>query len=211
MSSLPFTSPQEPEYAWEVATLFPEQGGWTEEQYLDLTDHAKRGIEFTDGRLEFLPMPTELHQELIAFLYRALYEFVTKRQLGKVHFSGLRLRIRPGKIREPDIIFLHKDHFQARHNRVWNGADLVVEVVSEDPKDRKRDYEEKLLAYAERGIAEYWIVDYQRRIVVLHRLDGQRYAIHGEFTSGQQAASVLLPEFSIDVDALFAVADEIPE
>ena len=68
------SSPQlssEADYVWEVATLFPEQGGWTEEQNLDLTDHANRGIEFTDGRLSFLPMPTELHQELIAFLYRA--------------------------------------------------------------------------------------------------------------------------------------------
>jgi len=211
MSSTPFASPQEPEYAWEVATLFPEQGGWTEEQYLDLTDHAKRGIEFTDGRLEFLPMPTEIHQELLEFLYRALYEYASKRQLGKVHFSGLRLRIRPGKIREPDVIFLHKDNFSARHNRVWDGADLVVEVVSEDPQDRKRDYEEKLLAYAEKEIAEYWIVDYERRVVIVHRLDGERYAVHGSFTTGSQAESLLLLGFSIDVDALFAAADEIPE
>ena len=35
------------------------------------------------------------------------------------------------KLRLPDIIFLHKDHFHARHNRVWDGADLVMEVVSE--------------------------------------------------------------------------------
>ena len=208
------TSPQisaDADYVWEVATLFPEQGGWTEEQYLELTDHARRGIEFTDGRLEFLPIPTELHQELIAFLYRALYEFVSKRQLGKVHFSGLRLRIRPGKIREPVIVFLHKDHFQARHNRVWEGADLIVEVASDDPKDRKRDYEEKLVAYAEAKIAEYWVVDYERRVVIVNRLGGQRYVVHGQFTEGQQAESVRLPGFSIDIDALFAAADEIPE
>jgi Uma2 family endonuclease len=156
-------------------------------------------------------MPTELHQELLAFLYRALYEYVSKRQLGKVHFSGLRFRIRPGKIREPDIIFLHKEHFDARHNRVWDGADLIMEVVSDDPKDRKRDYEEKLVAYAEAKVAEYWVVDYERRVVVVHRLDGDRYVLHEDFTSGDQAESVLLPGFSIDVDALFAVADEIPE
>jgi len=211
MSSSPLTSPQEPEYAWEVAALFPEQGEWSEEQYLELTDHSKRRVEFTDGRLEFLPTPTEIHQELLEFLYRALYEYVSKRQLGKVHFSGLRLRIRPGKIREPDIIFLHKDNYGARHNRVWDGADLVVEVVSDDPQDRKRDYEEKLIAYAEKEIAEYWIVDYERRVVIVHRLDGERYGVHGEFSRGQQAESVLLSGFSIDVDALFAVADEILE
>jgi Uma2 family endonuclease len=108
-------------------------------------------------------------------------------------------------------MFLHKDHFDARHNRAWEGADLVMEVVSEDPKDRERDYEDKLHAYAEAKVAEYWIVDYQRQVVVVHRLDGERYAVHGEFKRGQQATSVLLEGFAIDVAALIAVADDIPE
>ena len=211
MSSSPFTSPQEPEYAWEVATLFPEQGGWTEEQYLELTDHSKRRIEFTDGRLEFLPKPTDVHESLVEFLFFALHQFVAKLQLGKVRWTGIRLRVRPGKYRFPDIIFLHKDHFHARHNRAWEGADLVMEVVSGDPKDRERDYKDKLLAYADAKVAEYWIIDYERRVVIVHRLDGERYAVHGSFTSGGQAESVLLPGFSIDVNAIFAAVDEIPE
>jgi len=98
-----------------------------------------------------------------------------------VYFNGMRVRIRPRKLRLPDVLFLHKDHFHARHNRVWDGADLAIEVVSDDSKDRKRDYEEKLADYAEGKVAEYWIVDPQRQVVVVHRLDGDRYAIHGEF------------------------------
>jgi len=98
-----------------------------------------------------------------------------------------------------------------RSNRIWKGADLLMEIVSGDPKDRKRDYEDKLADYAATNVAEYWIVDPERRIVTVHHLDGERYAVHGEFTRGQQAKSVLLRGFSIDVDALFAAADEIPE
>ena len=63
MSSTPL--PQEPEYAWELATLYPAQGDWSEVEYLELTDHSNRRIEFTDGRLEFLPMPTEIHEALL--------------------------------------------------------------------------------------------------------------------------------------------------
>src|SRR3954464_5119733 len=111
MTSMPHIPSQEPEYAWELATLYPEQGEWSEEEYLELTDHTNRRIEFTDGRLEFLPMPTEIHEALVRFLFLALYGFVDKKKLGEVYSNGIRLRIRPRKNRLPEVIFLHKDHF----------------------------------------------------------------------------------------------------
>jgi Uma2 family endonuclease len=83
--------------------------------------------------------------------------------------------------------------------------------VSEDPKDRERDYDQKLLDYAEAKVGEYWIVDYQRRLVIVHRLAGDQYAVHGEFTSGQRATSALLRGFEVDVAALFAAAEDVPE
>jgi Uma2 family endonuclease len=211
MSAAPSSLPYEGDYAWGIAALFPEQGEWSEEEYLDLTDDTNGRVEFTDGRLEFLSMPSELHQELVELLFVALREFVLRTRVGKVHTSGLRLRIRPRKIRLPDIIFLHKDHFHARHNRVWDGADLVMEVVSDDPKDRQRDYEEKLADYAEARVAEYWIVDPERRVVLVHRLQDGAFVVHGEFAAGQHATSELLDGFAVDVAALFAVIDEIPE
>jgi Uma2 family endonuclease len=195
----------------EFPQRIKQHGEWTEAAYLDLTDGTNRRIEFTDGRLVFLPWPTEIHQELMEFLYRELFAYVDRLNLGKVHFSGLRLRIRPGKIREPDLIYLHRDHFHARHNRVWDGADLVMEVVSDDPKDRDRDYHEKLQDYAEANVAEYWIIDYERRLVTVHRLHEGRYTTHGQYNPGQQATSELIDRFSIDVSDLFEVADAIPD
>ncbi|HEY2416251.1 MAG TPA: Uma2 family endonuclease [Pirellulaceae bacterium] len=211
MSTAPLSSTPEADYAWEVATLFPAQGDWSEEAYLGLTDGSPRRIEFTDGRLEFLSDSTEVHESLVRFLFFALHEFVEKRSWGKVHWTGIRLRIRPGKIRLPDVIFLHKDHFHARHNRAWDGADLVMEVVSDDPKDRARDYEEKLVDYAEAKVPEYWIVDYERQVVIVHRLEGSQYQVQGEYSRGQRAKSALLGGFGVDVGALFDVADEVPE
>ena len=45
----------------------------------------------------------------------------------------------------------------------------------------------------------------------LHRLEGDQYKVHGQFTRGQHAASALLNGFVVDVAALFAAADEIPD
>jgi Uma2 family endonuclease len=210
MSFIP-PSAADAEYAWQIATLFPPQGTWSEEAYLDLTDGTNRRIELADGRLEFLPMPTERHQALAGFLYHALLLFATKHDLGIVPFPPLRVRTARGGYREPDVLFLRKENFHLRSNRIWKGADLVVKVVSGDPKDRERDYEDKLRDYAESGIAEYWIVDYDRQIVIVHRLDGPNYAVHGQFSHGQQATSALLSGFCVDTAQLFAAADNIAE
>src|SRR5262245_30911989 len=96
------------EPTWEIAHLFPVQGDWTEEEYLALdTNHL---IEFADGHLEFLPMPTQTHQFILLFLYRTLWAYVTERRLGTVLAAPLRVRIRPKKYREPDVLFMAAHH-----------------------------------------------------------------------------------------------------
>src|ERR671922_1797826 len=73
--------------------LSPLQGLWTEEQYLRLTDLTNRFIEFTEGSVEVLPMPTRKHQAISRFLFLALLAAV--RPLGgTVFYAPLRLRIR---------------------------------------------------------------------------------------------------------------------
>lgn len=55
---------------------------------------------------------------------------------------------------------------------------LVVEVVPSsdtNPQSRERDYVDKRREYAQRGIAEYWIVDPVAAIVLVLRLTGQEY------------------------------------
>jgi Uma2 family endonuclease len=179
-----------------------------------LTDHAKRRIEYTEGRLEFLPTPTEVHETIktiTQFLFLASYQFVDQRKLGEVYSNGIRFRVRSRKLRLPDVIFLHRDHFHARHNRAWDGADLVMEVVSDSPADRQRDHEQKLIDYAEAKVSEYWIIDPERKTVVVHLLTGDQYSVHGEYGRGQVAVSALLAGFGVDVGSLFATAESIPE
>ena len=211
MSSAPLTNSSTPDFAWDVATLFPEQGSWTEEAYLDLTDGSNKRVELIDGRLEFPTVPTEVHQALVGFLYRTLLTFAAASGIGVVPFPPLRVRVKPGKIREPDVLFLSNENLHHRSNRLWTGADLVMEVVSPDLKDRQRDYEEKKAEYAEGGIPEYWIVDPTAQAVVVLSLEAGRYVEHGRFTPGESATSPTLPGFGVDVTELFAVTKDIPQ
>lgn len=180
--------------------IVPPQGQWSEELYLALTDHDNRLIEFTDGFLEVLPMPTNKHQCILAFLYLAFRQFIEPRG-GKVLFAAVRLRIRTRKFREPDLMLLLSAKDERRQNRFWLGADLALEVVSEDKPER--DLVDKRDDYAEARVPEYWIVNPQSEVITVLRLQGDGYVEAGAYRRGQTAVSVLMPEFSVIVDEVF--------
>lgn len=180
--------------------LLALQGLWTQEQYLKLTDQTNHLIEFTDGDIELLPMPTRRHQVILLLLYELLKNFLQPLG-GKVLVAPLRLQIRPGKFREPDVLLLQDADDPRNQEAFWLGADLVVEIVSPDRPER--DTEEKPIDYAEAGIPEYWIVNPLDETITLLTLRGDAYARHGVFCRGDHAASLLLDGFSVQVDEVF--------
>jgi Uma2 family endonuclease len=194
----------EPEPAWEIARLFPPQGTWSEEDYLDLeTNHL---VEFSDGNIEVLPMPTVMHQLMVLYLYKRFDSFVESRQVGRVLVAPLKVRLRTGKFREPDILFLRRGKIARMGNQYWDTADLVMEVVSDDNRDH--DLKKKRREYALAGIPEYWIVDPQNSTITVltlnPRKDKQSYIVHGRFVPGARATSKTLPGFEVDVTAVFS-------
>ena len=203
MASVPqltTTLPSAQEWKDILEEILPPQGEWSEDEYLVLTDHRNRLVEFTDGFLEVLPMPTDKHQSLLKFLFLAFYGFAEFRG-GKVHFAPLRLQIRPGKFREPDLLLLLSAADSRRQNRFWLGADLALEVVSEEKPER--DLVEKRGDYAEGRVPEYWIVNPQTETITVLRLRGDAYEETGTYRRGESAASVLLAGFSVAVSAVF--------
>ena len=188
------------ELTWEIAQLFPAQGQWSEEEYLALD--TNRLVEFSHGRTEVLPMPTQSHQLLVIALFALLRSFVRTRKLGTALLAPMRVQLWPGKYREPDILFMRTEHDDRRTERRWFGADLVMEVVS--PDDPARDLVIKRREYAQAGIPEYWIVDPTRKSISVLTLSGQTYALHGAFDEDAVATSVLLDGFTVNVRAVFA-------
>ena len=188
--------------AWKdfLFEVMPRQGTWTEEQYLAITDHTNRLIEFTDGCLKPLPMPTDRHQAILAFLYEAFNRFVRPGG-GTVRFAPLRLRIRSDKFREPALLLVRSASDPRRQDRFWSGADLALEVVSADKVGR--DLIDERGDYAEGGVSEYWIVNPQDATITILALEVRTYEEVGVFRRGQSAASRFLEGFAVDVSAVF--------
>jgi Uma2 family endonuclease len=190
--------------------LLPLQGLWTEQQYLKLTDQTAHLIEFSDGEIELLPMPTDRHQAISQFLFLALLQLV-RQTGGKVQYAPLRLRIREGKYREPDLLVVLDAKDPRRQNAFWLGADLVIEVVS--PDDAERDTRVKRLDYAEAGIPEYWIVNPEDETITVltlgagaapeGRQHGAIYAEHGVYHRGETATSRVIGSLAVQVTHVF--------
>ncbi len=190
--------------AWEIACLYPEQGYWEESDYLSIgTNHM---IEFDNGFIEVLPMPTLLHQFIVQFLVDGLRQYVKEFATGFVLTAPLPVRLWQLKYREPDIVYLRPDRVRIVRGQP-EGADLVMEIVSEGATNRERDLKTKPAEYARAGIAEYWVVDPEEHRIIVFALEGQTYRTHGEFGRGTVATSVLFPAFNVSVDAVFAAGE----
>lgn len=202
------------EPVWELAQSFPTQGNWTEDDFFDLDGRGtvrRRLHELSDGNLEVLPMPSPMHQRILLYVVLLLREYVLKAELkGEVLFAPMPVLLFPGTIREPDILFYYFDRI-APGETYPRGADLVMEIVSQSPEDRKRDLVTKKQEYAQAGISEYWIIDpFEETITVLMLPKrAKAYKTHGEFQEGDNATSKLLKGFSLDVSKVLQSANPV--
>lgn len=184
--------------------VLPYQGDWTVERYLELD--TNRLIEFTNGFIEVLPMPEEIHSFVQRFIFAAVEAFLAGRGKGVAHYAPFKVRVRPAAFREPDVCILTDEADPRRGRKYWAGADVVIEVVS--PGGETRDYYDKRSDYADAKIPEYWIVDPAKRELLVFQLSDREYVVRGILRPGQVAESAVLAGFQLDVGKCFAAADK---
>jgi Uma2 family endonuclease len=207
IANSPLSLSDEPTPVWGIAQFFPPQGGWTEGDYYAID--AKRSLEFKDGKLEVLPMPTVSHELIVRHLFRLLSAFVSVNDLGEVFFAGMKWRPREGLIRMPDVMFVATENLHRVNEQAFEHFNLTMEVVSPDAESYKRDHADKRIDYAEHGVREYWIVDPQERRILVHTLEQGRYRLHEEYLPGMQASSSVLSGFAADVTAVLDAAKSL--
>jgi Uma2 family endonuclease len=183
---------------WQLAKLFPPQGSWTETDYLTLD--AGRLMEFDHGCVEVLEMPTKEHQRTVQAIYRLLFAHVQSTAVGEIFVAPLPVRLWDQKFREPDVVFVAAQ--RGEYEGYPDGADLVMEVLSDDATSRRRDTIVKVEDYAKAGIPEYWMIDLAERQISVGVLRSGEYEFI-QYSAGQQAESSVLKSFNVPVTQLF--------
>src|SRR6266850_3997448 len=65
--------------------------------------------ELWDGELIMSPTPSFFHQEISLRLYRALFDHVDRRDLGKVIAAPIDMVLSPHRVAQPDVAFIAKE------------------------------------------------------------------------------------------------------
>jgi Uma2 family endonuclease len=184
----------------------------TLEEYLNYDDGTETRYELVDGILVAMGSENPLNPQIAGFLFSVFL------QLGIPAFRvviGHQVEVNSAyaSARQPDLLV----HSEASEKAI--SADgkllrlnhpvplLVVEIVSNsetDTQSRTRDYQEKRLEYADRGIPEYWIIDPIAAIVVILTLEGGKYQ-EQKFQGKQFISSPTFPNLNLTVEQILKV------
>lgn len=176
------------------------------EEYLEY--FAADFAELVDGVVIKMSPVMVSHNELLAFLFDLLRYFLRQTNGGRVFIAPVVMRLKPKKAREPDIqVLLPENTAKVKKSFVDGAADLVVEIVSEESRDR--DTVTKLAEYEGAGVKEYWIFDQEKETPLFYGLDEQgKLILH---TPDEQGVyhSIVLPGLKLQLEWLWQ--DPLPD
>lgn len=166
--------------------------------------------EYVNGQRTDEEVPSFLH-EAITFWLGAVFHGWLKGG-GWVLGSEAKFAVSPTRGRKPDVsVYLRGSAPSRRASLLEIPPFLAVEVLSPSPRDQVRDRVEKLFEYAAFGVRYYWLVDPDLRIVTIYELQGDgRYAVALAASAGQHPAPGA-EDLVLDLDALWAHVDSLPE
>lgn len=149
-------------------------------------------LELIDGLLLRMSPKTREHENVIEWLNRWLMTAVDAERYAVRVGGPLTLE---GSEPEPDLIVVPRSTPRPYHPA---SAALVIEV---SVSSRRRDLRTKPALYARARVDEYWVVDLDRRRLIVHRLpgdDGYREVVEHSPDGRVAAAAVPLPELAVD-------------
>jgi Uma2 family endonuclease len=152
--------------------------GWTVDMLETLPDDGRR-YEIIEGELFVTPGPSYPHQRVLRELLLRLHTYPVGSQDAEVIFSPADVRSGPRTSVQPDLFVLKKPVRPGAHG--WPDLEtlmLAVEILS--PATARADRSVKRRLYQDRGIAEYWIVDVDARLIERWRPADDRPEVLGE-------------------------------
>ena len=172
---------------------------------IELLPESSNRYEIIDGELLVTRAPHWGHQKASTRAVNALDSWSVETGLGEaVATPGIIFTDADNVI--PDLVWISQERLKEGlddEGHLVVAPELVVEVLSQGTKNEQRDREMKLKLYGERGVLEYWIINWRSPQVEVYRRQDVALQLVCTLFPGDEITSPLLPEFSCAVSRLF--------
>lgn len=160
--------------------------------------------ELVEGEVLVSPAPTTPHQRASRRFLVTLDRLLSESGLGEVFDAPYDVHFGVNTVVQPDLIVVLADQAAiVQHEGIVGVPALVIEILS--PSSRRADAIIKLGAYARHGVPEYWLVDLEAPVVVVHwRPVAGVYQEVAPFGPGDILRSPTIPLLAIDLSPIFA-------
>jgi Uma2 family endonuclease len=162
-----------------MAMSVPTEKRWTADEARQINEanpaHWPR-YEVIGGELLVTPAPRLLHQDAVLQMAALLRGHIDANGAGHTMIAPADIELEPDSTVSPDVFVIPLQN--GRKPRNWRDVSalmLVVEVLS--PSTARHDRVTKRDYFARNGVAEYWIVDLDARVVERWRLGDERPAV----------------------------------
>ena len=167
---------------------------WKDEQarrlafYNDIDEDSK--AEFIDGEVVMHSPAKEMHNDVRSMIDRLFRTYADVNQLGKVRSEKALITLKRNDY-EPDVCFFgpQKALLITPNTLQYPAPDWVCEILS--PTTARYDRGVKMRDYAANGIAEYWIIDPENRVVEIYRLEAHEYVLDIKTNTGVLRSRVI--------------------
>ena len=147
--------------------------------------------------------PTPGHQWVAGRFFLVLTPHVEELGLGRVWMSPIDVVLDRDAhlVVQPDVIMISRPRLGIVTDRVWGAPDLVIEVLSPNPRIGSLD--ERVGWFAEHGVRECWLV--HQTVCEIEILEFAAGAVAGRrlFHPEEPIQSKVLPEFDASAYSIF--------
>lgn len=154
------------------------------------------------------PGPSTVHQDILGELFAQFHAYL-KGKRCKVYLSPFDVRLfeREGDhpadvdtVVQPDMTVVC-DRSKVDQKGIHGAPDLIVEILS--PSSWRHDCLVKYNLYQRAGVKEYWIVDTEKQVVLIHTLEEGQYHAPKAYTARDTVPVGVLEDCAVDLTAVF--------
>jgi Uma2 family endonuclease len=185
--------------ARKIAPALPPE--MTVEEWADMPEDDPG--ELVDGQLVEEEVPDDDHEAIALWIASMFLVWVLPRG-GFAAASEAKFALGPKHGRKPDVsVYLPGGAVPEAQGPVYARPDIMVEVISRDPRDMRRDRIDKSIEYAAFGVQFYWLVDPRARMVEVYELQpGGAYLRIVAASSGTMAVPGCA-DLTLDLDGMW--------